>query len=387
MTKLGAPKTSASWTIQNDANRGSKGPATQKTRRLKLPPDPSSTLLQGANLVPPTALGSADRSTHPHGPSFQDISYLREAAQSPCLPRVSPPSPVLLKDARSVEKSPLPSPRPRIHCLDTAYTGNLPGTKWAITLFPTRRPTGRQEVMLLAHWLEVETKRFNELHSTRSPDIPEADFLAVVVERAKAIYEHAFHELIRQVTVQCEERGQLLKDAWLGFFGMANTVFTRLFAFSASAYDEAERARSHLAEYENKSHLETSNLHHEVVRLREQLLEMHAVQNAAAASGASHTGRGNTSLLSLDSRSGSITRSSVRFDEASPKRRDKGDPGEQTSPTTRSGTLSASFGSSVYRSEAGRESLHPQSSGAGSPGAVLEEKAVSRWAVPRGGPA
>lgn len=47
--------------------------------------------------------------------------------------------------------------------------------------------------------VQVETERFNELYSVRSPDIPEADFLAVVVERAKAIYEHAFHELIRQV--------------------------------------------------------------------------------------------------------------------------------------------------------------------------------------------
>lgn len=50
-------------------------------------------------------------------------------------------------------------------------------------------------------WLagQVETKRFNDLYSVRSPDISEADFLAVVVERAKAIYEHAFHELTRQV--------------------------------------------------------------------------------------------------------------------------------------------------------------------------------------------
>ena len=75
---------------------------------------------------------------------------------------------------------------------------------WATKVFPSTKPTGRKEVLLLENWLN---KMLQE-NIAKVVDPLEA------VKEAQKLYNICFHELSRQVWVQCAERGQLMEKLW-----------------------------------------------------------------------------------------------------------------------------------------------------------------------------
>lgn len=125
--------------------------------------------------------------------------------------------------------------------------------------------------LLLAPSRQVETQRFNATYSRKDERTPLVDFLLLAAAKAKAIYSQAYAELTRQVrtarrhrptqgagagtglprrifvarlstlpaaiachpracdraapplpqvTQQCEERGRLMADVWIGYAAM-----------------------------------------------------------------------------------------------------------------------------------------------------------------------
>jgi len=80
-----------------------------------------------------------------------------------------------------------------------------------VTLFPSLKPTSRKEVMQLMetmdHLLEeagCTTEQIKQVETT------EVHNLLQLIKKEQHIYNVVFHELIRQVTVQCKDRGVLL---------------------------------------------------------------------------------------------------------------------------------------------------------------------------------
>lgn len=94
---------------------------------------------------------------------------------------------------------------------DDKYTTNLVDDDQNMVKFPSMNPTSRYEVLQLKEALdamlvksgvkdeEVEVKGPTQMHN-----------LLEVIKKEQNIYNVIFHELIRQVTVECVERGELL---------------------------------------------------------------------------------------------------------------------------------------------------------------------------------
>eukprot|EP01105_Mastigella_eilhardi_P022176 TRINITY_DN5447_c0_g1_i1.p1 TRINITY_DN5447_c0_g1~~TRINITY_DN5447_c0_g1_i1.p1 ORF type:complete len:820 (-),score=235.45 TRINITY_DN5447_c0_g1_i1:84-2522(-) len=75
---------------------------------------------------------------------------------------------------------------------------------WKKTVFPSLKPASRREVLLLDEWL-TETLEENQKKNLGPIDM---------VKEAQQLYSICIHEVIRQVYVQCMERGQLLEKIW-----------------------------------------------------------------------------------------------------------------------------------------------------------------------------
>ncbi|KAK3263855.1 hypothetical protein CYMTET_27368 [Cymbomonas tetramitiformis] len=78
-------------------------------------------------------------------------------------------------------------------------------------LLTPRHPASRRDVFLLRDWLGTALLRCNQKH--RNTEGNSVEMLEAVRE-AMEIYRCVVQELTRQVSVQCMERGLLLKDLW-----------------------------------------------------------------------------------------------------------------------------------------------------------------------------
>eukprot|EP01029_Cantina_marsupialis_P019954 TRINITY_DN4649_c0_g3_i1.p1 TRINITY_DN4649_c0_g3~~TRINITY_DN4649_c0_g3_i1.p1 ORF type:complete len:1489 (+),score=463.05 TRINITY_DN4649_c0_g3_i1:83-4549(+) len=88
------------------------------------------------------------------------------------------------------------------------YDDNI--KEWVRTEFPSLKPSGRREVVLLEKWLQ---EMLNGINVDSLPPVE-------VVENAQLIYSSCFHELMRQVSVHCVERGSLLDKIWKTYVGL-----------------------------------------------------------------------------------------------------------------------------------------------------------------------
>ncbi|KAK9824582.1 hypothetical protein WJX72_011489 [[Myrmecia] bisecta] len=109
------------------------------------------------------------------------------------------------------------SPRPP----DGSHADKAGNATHSARVPPTLLP---QEVRLLCRWLQVQVEHFNKQYAVRDDAMPVGQFLMLAAQQGKRIYHHAFHELIRQVTVVCADRGALMADIWLGYAGMVDTI-------------------------------------------------------------------------------------------------------------------------------------------------------------------
>eukprot|EP00002_Diphylleia_rotans_P011854 TRINITY_DN2335_c0_g1_i10.p1 TRINITY_DN2335_c0_g1~~TRINITY_DN2335_c0_g1_i10.p1 ORF type:complete len:889 (+),score=186.16 TRINITY_DN2335_c0_g1_i10:45-2711(+) len=89
---------------------------------------------------------------------------------------------------------------------------------WKHAVFPSLVPSGRTEVVLLEECYE---KMLSEWERTiKSHNGPEKALSMDDFDAAKRVYLACFVEVVRQVTVQCVERGRLLTRLWNAFVGM-----------------------------------------------------------------------------------------------------------------------------------------------------------------------
>ncbi|CAG9330798.1 unnamed protein product [Blepharisma stoltei] len=73
------------------------------------------------------------------------------------------------------------------------------------------RPVRRRDVHALADWLDMMLK---QVLSEQNEDIEQ------LFEGALLIYNVCFHEIVRQVSVQCVERGELINRVWKAYLGI-----------------------------------------------------------------------------------------------------------------------------------------------------------------------
>ncbi|XP_058615457.1 axonemal dynein light chain domain-containing protein 1 isoform X4 [Onychostoma macrolepis] len=98
-----------------------------------------------------------------------------------------------------------------LQCYDDKFTVLLEDDKQKLRVFPSMKPSGRLEVIQLMKVMDKMLEKagvsqeFQEL-----TEFSQIENLLELVQIEQNIYNIIFHELIRQVSVECAERGQLL---------------------------------------------------------------------------------------------------------------------------------------------------------------------------------
>lgn len=93
------------------------------------------------------------------------------------------------------------------------YTTYIKGHEDHLTVFPSMKPTGRQEVLKLKHAMDSMLARAGVDDEGRELSGPtQIHNLLELVKKEQNIYNVVFNEIIRQVTVECTERGELLAN-------------------------------------------------------------------------------------------------------------------------------------------------------------------------------
>ena len=112
------------------------------------------------------------------------------------------------------------------------WSHNLATRKWERTVFPSKVPAGRRDVQLLHAWVGDMVARLQQT----AGKLPEENML----KEAQVLFSVAFHEMTRQVSVHCLERGHLMGKIWWSEM----ELFQRLLALRKAEADAhaAERA-------------------------------------------------------------------------------------------------------------------------------------------------
>ena len=78
-----------------------------------------------------------------------------------------------------------------------------------LTVFPSLKPTSRNEVVQLKHTMDALLKRVGaDIIDQKGPT--QLHNLLEIIKQEQDIYNIVFHEIIRQVTVECKDRGEIL---------------------------------------------------------------------------------------------------------------------------------------------------------------------------------
>ncbi|XP_029988562.1 axonemal dynein light chain domain-containing protein 1 [Sphaeramia orbicularis] len=94
---------------------------------------------------------------------------------------------------------------------EDAFTVQLKDDEQRLRVFPSLRPSGRQEVMQLMRMMDDMLEKAGvEQQMEELNELSQMEGLLDLVRAEQNIYNIVFHEVIRQVSVGCVERGQLL---------------------------------------------------------------------------------------------------------------------------------------------------------------------------------
>ncbi|XP_070765582.1 axonemal dynein light chain domain-containing protein 1 [Enoplosus armatus] len=94
---------------------------------------------------------------------------------------------------------------------EDAFTVQLQDDEQKLRVFPSLKPSGRLEVVQLMRMMDdMLVKAGVDQQSEELTELSQMQGLLELVQVEQNIYNIVFHELIRQVTVSCAERGQLL---------------------------------------------------------------------------------------------------------------------------------------------------------------------------------
>jgi hypothetical protein len=133
---------------------------------------------------------------------------------------------------------------------------------WLKTEFPSLIPAGRQDVLLLDRWLE---SMLLEQAST-GDQTPRS-----VVQDAQKVYSMCFHEVVRQVSVHCVERGHLIMKIWQTYLDLFNRMMDLNNKEVEAIRRECERRTQQLQEQLEKERVDWSK---SAMELKEQIIDL-----------------------------------------------------------------------------------------------------------------
>ncbi|CAM6097126.1 unnamed protein product [Calypogeia fissa] len=106
--------------------------------------------------------------------------------------------------------------------------------RWYTVLFPALQPGKREDVSLLGEWL---------CHATQKSGVEDPDGHFKDVETAFVLYSISFLEIVRQVRIHCEERGDMILHVWRQLLRIFNQVMQRAEPKLTSMEDEVRRVK------------------------------------------------------------------------------------------------------------------------------------------------
>ncbi|XP_032220070.1 axonemal dynein light chain domain-containing protein 1 [Nematostella vectensis] len=108
---------------------------------------------------------------------------------------------------------------------DEKYTTYVHDHEDHLTVFPSMKPSGRQEVLKLKHAMASLLARAGADDDGKELTGPtQIHNLLELVKKEQNIYNVCFNEIIRQVTVECTERGELLADLRRRYSGLLDRI-------------------------------------------------------------------------------------------------------------------------------------------------------------------
>jgi hypothetical protein len=121
-----------------------------------------------------------------------------------------------------------------------------PGSKREVFSFPEKSelgmPAGRRDAQVLGAWLDSMLSKI--LNST--PGNPSS-----IQESAKVIYTVCFNEIVRQVSVNCVERGQLMDKVWNGYISLLEKAIVYSEKKQNKLLDKFKREKENITSYLN----------------------------------------------------------------------------------------------------------------------------------------
>uniref|UniRef100_A0A087YD28 Axonemal dynein light chain domain containing 1 n=1 Tax=Poecilia formosa TaxID=48698 RepID=A0A087YD28_POEFO len=131
-----------------------------------------------------------------------------------------------------------------IRCLqlyEDAFTVQLKDEEQKLRVLPSLRPSGRLEVIQLMRMMDDMLEKAGvDQEDEELTDLCQLESLLELVKTEQNIYNIVFHELIRQVTVGCAERGQLLAKLRQRYQSLLERIPRRLTSLHAEVV--AQRA-------------------------------------------------------------------------------------------------------------------------------------------------
>ena len=119
----------------------------------------------------------------------------------------------------------------------------IPGSPGGVLLFPEKSelglPAGRRDAQVLGGWLDSMLGKI--LNSS----------ISSIQESAKLIYTVCFNEIVRQVSVNCVERGQLMDKVWNGYISLLEKSIVYSEKKQNKLLDKFKREKENVTSYLN----------------------------------------------------------------------------------------------------------------------------------------
>ncbi|XP_051714207.2 axonemal dynein light chain domain-containing protein 1 isoform X1 [Oryctolagus cuniculus] len=174
-----------------------------------------------------------------------DVKYAQERAQEnvlcpPALDRslasndgvIVPHKPKTLTDTLVPEEFHIVSSTgvSGLECYDDKYTTLLTDSENRLLLFPSMKPNKRVEVVQLSDVMDAMLERATVENQEYSGPTKMHQLLHLL-RKEQAIYNTVFHELIRQVSVDCADRGELLSKIRERYVQMLDQIARQMIDF------------------------------------------------------------------------------------------------------------------------------------------------------------
>ncbi|XP_051004284.1 LOW QUALITY PROTEIN: axonemal dynein light chain domain-containing protein 1 [Acomys russatus] len=117
-----------------------------------------------------------------------------------------------------------------LECYDDKYTTLLTDSENRLLLFPSMKPNKRVEVIQLGEVMETMLERAG-VENEEYVGPTKMHQLLHVLKKEQTIYNTVFHELIRQVSVDCADRGELLSKIRQKYTQMLDQIARQMIEF------------------------------------------------------------------------------------------------------------------------------------------------------------